>query len=462
MSKRVKTLAKRFLAIPPIVVGAGLLATQVADREAPEQAAPAEVARPVRVIEVQPTVFVPRALGYGYVEPGSVWQAVAEVAGKIVYRHPDLERGRVLEAGTLLFRIDPTDYRLAVARIESNLDSVAAQLAEIGIREENTKSSLAIERRSVELAEDDLKRKQALFARGNASQASVDEAEISVLNQRQKIQDLENQLNLIPAERRVLEADRALQRAELQEAEADLERTEIRLPFDARIAEVEVEAQEFVGVNDALAEADSIDVAEVTVQMAIDHARPLVPRGTALGSLSPEQLSRVPRRWGLEAEVRLRTGDLTAAWDARFDRVSDTVDPQTRTLGLIVAVDEPYGKIIPGERPPLVKNMYVEVELRSKARPDRIVVPRAAIHRNPNGDPVVYIAGGHDRLVVRPVMLGPAQSDFVVVASGLSGGERVVVSDLLPAIEGMLLAPRTDEALAARLLAQAGGSASVR
>jgi hypothetical protein len=49
-----------------------------------------------------------------------------------------------------------------------------------------------------------------------------------------------------------------------------------------------------------------------------------------------------------------------------------------------------------------------------------------------------------------------------VIASGLSAGARVVASDLIPAIAGMLLAPRRDDALAARLIAEAGGTADPR
>jgi hypothetical protein len=54
------------------------------------------------------------------------------------------------------------------------------------------------------------------------------------------------------------------------------------------------------------------------------------------------------------------------------------------------------------------------------------------------------------------------QSDFVIVEDGLAGGERVVVSDLIPAIEGMLLAPRLDKALGEALAAQSSGAGELR
>lgn len=461
MSERGRVLVKRLLVLPPLLAGAALLAWQLAGREPPVQEAPSEVARPVRVITVAPGDYVPRALGFGVVEPGKVWNAVADVPGRIVWRHPNLEPGRILTAGTEILRIDPTDYELAVARIEANLDSVDAQIAELETREANIAALVRIERRALELANEDLERRRTLLARGNASQASVDQAETAVLAQRQKVQDLENQQALLPAQRRVLEADHALRRAELREARLDLERTSIRLPFDARVTSVEVEVQEHVTANQRLAVADSIDVAEISAQLAFEQIRPLIGTDVDLKALDITDFSVAPRRLGLSAEVRLRIGDIVARWDARFDRIAATIDPRTRTAGFFVAVDDPYGKVIPGKRPPLVKNMYVEVELSAPARPDTIVVPRVALRQHV-GEAVVPLAGPDDRLVLRPVTPGFVQGDFVVVESGLAAGDRVVVSDLVPAIEGMLLDPSEDEALAKALRAEAAGRTTLR
>ena len=46
------------------------------------------------------------------------------------------------------------------------------------------------------------------------------------------------------------------------------------------------------------------------------------------------------------------------------------------------------------------------------------------------------------RLVIRPVTIGLVQGDLAVVDSGIEPGERIVVSDLIPAVAGMLLTPR--------------------
>jgi hypothetical protein len=54
------------------------------------------------------------------------------------------------------------------------------------------------------------------------------------------------------------------------------------------------------------------------------------------------------------------------------------------------------------------------------------------------------------------------QTGFAVIVDGLEAGARIVVSDVVPAIEGMLLDPVPDEAAAERLRAQAEGKGPVR
>jgi len=144
------------------------------------------------------------------------------------------------------------------------------------------------------------------------------------------------------------------------------------------------------------------------------------------------------------------------SWDARVARIDSLIDPKTRTVGVIVAVDEPYKRATSGVKPPLVKGMYCEVELRGKARPNSLVIPRSALQGD--GDETsVYLVGPDSRLVRRPVLVDFLQSDFAVIRGGLTAGERVVISDLIPAIPGMLLIPKIDKAAARSLMDSATG-----
>ena len=457
MRKFLRRLGRLLLFVVPVALGLAAVGYAVMNREGPQRLPPEERLTPVRVVPAPAVDMVPRALGYGSVTPGRIWEAVGEVSGTVIYRHPELEKGAVLRAGTELLRIDPTDYRLAVAQIEASIRSTEAQLAVLDVRASNTKRSLSIEARSIDLARKELERKQRLVQQGTISQAAVDQEERAVLVGEQAVQNLRNSMNLLPAERTVLEATRDQLMAQLETARRNLARTTIVAPFNCRIAEVNVEKAQFAIQGKVLVVADSLDVAEVTAQVPIGNLLTLLPPDLDLPLEPGAPMSRLREVAGLEAIVRLRTGRGDNEWAARFDRMSDTVDRRTRTVGVIVAVDDPYRQAVPGQRPPLVKNMYVEVEVRGRPRPGAVVIPRGALYGRE-----VRIAGPDDRLRVREVEVDFVQTNFVVVASGLEAGERVVVSDLPFAADGMRLAPVEDEEALAALVAEAVGDTPVQ
>jgi len=455
--KRFLAMRRLWLFLAPVIVGALVFAFAIQTRSLPLQLPAQERPSSVRTITLTPVTLIPRAIGYGNVRPGRVWQAVAEVAGKVVEIHPQLKKGAIVGKGTVLLKIDPTDYRLGILQAEADIRAINAQIEELNGSEKNTRASLEIEDRSLALTKGDFERKRKLFKQGTVSQAAVDQEERNYLKGRQSVQTLRNTLNLIPAERDVLAAKRAQNQAHLQSARLDLARTEIIAPFDARIAEVNVEATQYTGLGQVLAIADDIGLAEITAQVPIDHLINLIPPSAAMPENAAGVMNRLPDLMGFEAVVRLRASSIDAQWPARFTRIDDGIDPETRTAGVIVAVDNPYRRSQPGSRPPLTKNMFVEVELKGRPRPDQIVIPRASLHGSN-----VYIVNAESRLEIRPVAVAFTQANFAVIDSGLEGGETIVISDPIPAIAGMLLEASEDAEASAMLTREAEGGGPVR
>ena len=457
MAEWLRAYARKFLFFVAIAAGAAVLVVMVKSRGGPHMQPPSETARAVRVIVVAPVDVIPRALGFGTVQPGRTFEAVAEVRGKVIGIHANLKKGALIRTGAVLLELDQVPYRLAIAQIDANIRSVQAKLAELTVKGENTRASLAIEERSLALSVKDLQRKRQLLAGNNASQASVDQEERNVLARRLNVQTQRNTLNLMPVEGQALEAELALYRARLADAKHDLQRTVITAPFDLRVAEVGAEQEQYAAVGTVLARFDGIDVAEVAAQLPIERLMAIVARNNGRAVTLDSAAARLPEVLGISPLVRLKAGDSTIEWPARLARISDTVDPATRTVGVIVAVDNPYGNARPGLRPPLVKGMFVEVELRGQARKARIVVPRSALLGG-----FVHVVDGGGRLAKRAVSIESQQANFAIIASGLEAGTKVVVSDPVPAIEGMLLAPEEDTDLNARMTDEATGKGPVR
>ena len=418
----------KLLIVPPVVIGILVLMFMAAGKQPPAKAERGEPKRTVRVIEVPLVELVAEAEGYGQVQPARVWTAVSQVAGRVTYIHPRLRDGEILPEGTELVHVDPKDYELALAQAQ-------AELAELNAQETNAKASLDIEKRNLELASKELERIQSLVKKGTASQSKADETERAMLAYRASVQNLQNTLALVPSQRSVLEAKVAL-------AERNLGHTVITSPYDMRVANLNVEADQYVPVGQSLFEGDAVDRVEIEAQVAMSSLRRLFI-GRQNMQIDIERLSEeFAELIALDPVVRLDLGNHVAEWQAEFVRFSDTVDPETRTMGVVVAVDNPFEKVIPGYKPPLSKGMFVNVVMSGKQTMKRVLVPRTAVRGN-----TVFIADEDDRLRRRPVKILFSQGDISVVEEGVEPGERVVVTDLVPAVDGMLLQVQLDEAL---------------
>lgn len=446
-------LKRSLLFFLPVLLAAAILAYFINQKPSPETVPRREQARHVRVIEVAETELVPRVSGFGVVEPAKQWTATAQVSGEIIYVHPDLKKGAILQSGTEIIRISPADFDLAIAQTEANIRATEAKIRELAVSRENTRLVIEIEKRTLEIRERELARHRDLLKKGTVSRATFDKETRDTFSQRKKVQDLENALRLIPTQLTVQTEQKAVYEAQLQSAKLDLARTRIPLPFDARISQVNVEIAQFAQAGQTLAMADGIETAEVEAQVPIERFRDLI-RAAAGDKLTKGfdalSLRTVAERLRIEVIVRLRTGDEMTQWPARFARISDTIDPKTRTIGIIAAVDGAYSQAIPGERPPLAKGFFVEVEVRARALGKHLIVPRSALH-----DDKLYIADADNRLEIRSVEVGLRQGNIVSIDKGLKAGERVIVSDVTPAIAGMLLKTIPDHGLSKAIALEA-------
>lgn len=155
-----------------LLMGILLLMVFIMNREGPMHSELATGVPSLTVIKVALLDFRLEARGFGITRPAETWQAVANVAGRVVKRHPGLKSGTLLPAGTLLLTLDPSRYQLAIAETEAELASLAAEQTQLGVEKNNTQQLLNLERQRLALSERELGRMERLAASNAISRSS--------------------------------------------------------------------------------------------------------------------------------------------------------------------------------------------------------------------------------------------------------------------------------------------------
>ena len=357
----------------------------------------------VRVERVEPRQwqFVVRA--HGSVKPRSQSDLIPQVSGQVVWVSPALVSGGFFGAGESLLRIDRADYEVAL---------------------ESARAAVARSRSEHERARKELARQKRLSARSVAS---------------------ENQFDDAVSGEEVTQAVLREAAARLEQAERDLDRTNVRAPYAGRVRDEEVDVGQFVARGTRVARIYAVDFAEVRLPLPDAELR----------FLDLPMLFRSPTERGDEGpEVILRAHFAGAEheWLGRIVRTEGEIDAKSRMVNIVARVDDPYGIARAGDddasrRMPLAVGLFVEAEILGRRLDAVFVVPRRALRENDR----VLVVDADSRMHYRAVEVLRRERDQVVIGEGLAAGERVCVSPIQAVIDGMLVrvAGETPEAVSA-------------
>ncbi|CAH7355044.1 HlyD family secretion protein [Vibrio sp. 070316B] len=428
---------KKLLFFPALAVGViGLVAAINLKPDLPTKPA-GDRARLVDTVSLEQQLIAPLAVGFGKVVPKVEWKAIAEVTGQIVYRHPALEKGQVIPAGTVVLKVDPLDYELKLIQAEADLKSSQTSLAKLNQEEDNLNQTLKIEKNRLVISNKELQRKQDLRKKGLTSQSDVDLQQQSTLSQQKLVLDIANQIALMPDEKRVAEAVIKVNVSKVKEAQRSLDKTTITLPRAMRIAQVYIEQNQVVNIQQEMFIAHGINVMEVEAQLSIHDMQTLASSFNQF----PRDAAGIPNPYEapIKASIQLNSGNLNLSWPAKVARISETVDENQATAGIILEIAQDYSQLQPDSATPLVNGMFVKAEIEGIANLSW-VVPERALH----GDKV-YLMDDNQRLQVVDVEVLYRRDNQVVVSGELQTGDKLVLNDVLPAIEGMLLKESNSE-----------------
>ena len=432
---------KKLLFFPALAVGViGLVVAINLKPDLPTKPA-GDRSRLVDTVSLEQQLIAPLAVGFGKVVPKVEWKAIAEVTGQIVYRHPDLEKGKVISAGTVVLKVDPLDYELKLIQAEADLKSSQISLAKLNQEEDNLNQTLKIEKNRLVISNKELQRKQDLRKKGLTSQSDVDLQQQSALSQQKLVLDIANQIAVMPDDKRVAEAVIKVNVSKVKEAQRSLDKTIITLPRSMRIAQVDIEQNQVVNLQQEMFVAHGINIMEVEAQLSIHDMQTLASSFTQF----PRDGAGIPTPYEapIKASIQLNSGSLNLSWPAKVARISETVDENQATAGIILEISQDYSALQPSSATPLVNGMFVKAEIEGLANLSW-VVPERALH----GDKV-YLMNDSQRLQVVNVEVLYRRDNQVVVDGELHAGDKLILNDVLPAIEGMLIKESKPTELAA-------------
>lgn len=322
----------------------------------------------VGVITVEPKPVALQAELPGRVEPLRVAQVRARVNGVVLQRL--FREGSEVQAGQVLFQIDPAPYQAA-------LDSATAQLA----------------------------RAQASLAQATATAERYKPlAEAKAISQ----QDYVNAL----AAQQAAEADVAAAKAAVQSARINLGYAQVTAPISGRIGRALVTEGALVSAAEATQLALIQQVGTVYVNFTQSSSELLrLRRAQAAGQLRGLGGEAVAVQVMLEdGSVLPRNGKLL------FSDLS--VDATSGQVTLRAEVSNPDALLLPGQ--------YVRVRLAQAELPAGVLVPQQAVTRSATGDTVLVVGEGN-KPAPRPIKIGSSLGGNWVVTDGLKPGDKVIV-----------------------------------
>jgi RND family efflux transporter MFP subunit len=339
----------------------------------------------VRVATVETKAEYLRIKSQGTVQPRSQSELIPEVSGGVKWISPSLVDGGSFEAGEVLLRIDNADYLTAVERITAQVDRSEVEAS---------------------YAKDELKRLQSLHDQNLASQSQLDSAKRAA---------------------RVAAADLAESRADLDQANRDLQRTNLVAPFTGLVRREQVDQGQFVARGNSIATIYATDFVEVRLPIAPDQLSyiglPIVRRG------------QIPTEIRPPVTISAKFGSEELTWSGELIRTEAQLDERSR-MGYGVARFASHNtQGDPSIAAPV--GLFVQADIRGRKVENVVRLPRSVMRDNNQ----LLIVDQDNRLHFREVSILRLEHDEVLIDSGLSAGELVCISPMQTVVEGMRVQP---------------------
>ncbi|PCI75719.1 MAG: hypothetical protein COB20_12310 [SAR86 cluster bacterium] len=359
-----------------------------------EEVAPEIIPVSVRVAEVRAETVQLHVESQGKVQASRVASLSAPVAGPVEWISPAMEAGGFIAEGESLLRLESSDYETAKARSLAAMQQAQAEASH---------------------ASNELNRLQELAERRLASDSQLQDAKRAAEVNVAKLADAQ---------------------ASLRQAELDMERVNIRAPFDAIIQSRDVELGQYVSRAQTVAVLLGADEVEVRVPLAIRQLGfldvPLGMRGELAAELAPD------------VTLKGFYGGEEYSWFGKLVRTEAVIDANSNTVQTIIRVTQPDAKPSSSgsssnrkAKIPLPIGLYVKASIEGRRVDDLISLPRSVIRNNNQ----VLVVDAENKMYYRDIEIFRLEEDRVLISGGILPGEFICTSPIQAVVNGMSVQP---------------------
>jgi RND family efflux transporter MFP subunit len=296
--------------------------------------------------------------------------------------------GAVVQAGEMLFVIDPRPYQAAFDQAQANVDQAKAQL---------------------ELAQSNLKRDEDLRQKGVISP-----------------QDFETAL----ANRDQASASLLSNQAALETAKLNLEFTQVRSPIDGRTSIYNYT------IGNLIAGGDTSSSGVLTTVVSLDpmYVYYNVDERGLLGYQEMLRSGKLPYTQDGKVPVEMQLANETGYPHKGFiDFIDNRVDASTGTIRVRGAFPNKDGLLRPG--------LFAQLRIAASPKYKAVLISDLAVGYD-QGQPIVYIVGANDVATAKQVKLGALSEGLRVVEAGIGPDDQVIVDGIVHVRPGTKVTPQ--------------------
>ena len=394
---------KRTIIVLVIIVLAGLVAFRAAQvisarKNEGSRKGPIAKAPLVEVVPVIQGLIEEKIIRTGDIVPESQVTIYSKVQGWV--EKINVREGDRVKAGQVLATLDTREAEAAVAQAKASLEAAAARLKQVkATSEEAIQSQVQQTKANLELAESDLKRARELHQKNFIARQQLDEARTKY-----NVAKATYDLALNNLRQRTWENDIALAEAQVRQAKATLDLTQVQL------ANLIILSPMNGGVTTRYVDPGTMakDTTPILTLMDLSQVKMVV-------NVIEREFVHLQKGQAVKVTV---TAFPNRTFQGRISIITPALELQSRTAEIQISIPNPGYILNPG--------MFGRAEILLRSTPGALVIPIQALVNEGDRDFVyIFKDGNAHRRVIRK---GLVQDTQVEVMQGLKIGEQVITA----------------------------------